>query len=459
MLKNYKFNLKQTLKNLGVEQVYFCSGARNASLLNEFAEFEVTHMFQEEQASFMALGSCKITDKPVVVCTTSGTAVAQCLPAVIEAYHTHQKLIIISADRPLRLKGSWAPQTIEQTGLFSHFVRTEINSNTEEKNEDIQFPLHINIHIDDASIDIPEATVIDINSQEFWSIYAKAKHPVFLYSDHKVHTELLNFIENSGDDLFAEVLSPKGAKNMATINYEFELVKKLKEHTFDLVVKIGPTPISKVWRLLDNTFPDIPIVSLSVDPVGLGRGFRLKETLKDFPQINQKKNGKVGETFELGELCQKFPLSEFSFHQKIYQSVGKQDLIFLGNSMPIRYADFFKNRQNEFFASRGASGIDGQIATAIGMARQTTRMVHLIIGDLTFLYDFSSLINLLPPNLKIHVINNRGGRIFERIKMPKEILNVHDLPLEKYIHELPCRNQITVYTCDNEQTRRAWESL
>ena len=108
--------------------------------------------------------------------------------------------------------------------------------------------------------------------------------------------------------------------------------------------------------------------------------------------------------------------------------------------------------QFEFVASRGANGIDGQISTAAGIARTTSKTVHCIIGDLTFIYDFNRLFFYLPSNLKIHVVDNRGGRIFERVNTDKRMYLEHEIELKKY-----CPVDVNFIYPNNIETNKFWD--
>lgn len=123
-------SLLTKLADLGVCDVVVCAGARNSPLvavLDRTIGFRVHSFFEERSAAFFALGRARREQTPAAVITTSGTAAAQLLPAAIEAFHTGVPLILITADRPRRLRGTGAPQTIDQTGLFAKFVETEVD--------------------------------------------------------------------------------------------------------------------------------------------------------------------------------------------------------------------------------------------------------------------------------------------------------------------------------------------
>jgi 2-succinyl-5-enolpyruvyl-6-hydroxy-3-cyclohexene-1-carboxylate synthase len=110
--------------------------------------------------------------------------------------------------------------------------------------------------------------------------------------------------------------------------------------------------------------------------------------------------------------------SDLSVTAKFLQNIPKQSILFLGNSMPIRYAlwlsEISSGKQLDIYTNRGTSGIDGCLSTAIGIAdAQPEKQVFVLIGDMGFLYDRNAFwTNKIPDNLKVLVLNNGGGNIF-----------------------------------------------
>lgn len=130
----------------GVTDVCVCAGSRNSPLLvvlGARADVRLFSFVDERSAAFFALGRAKALDAPVAVVTTSGTAAAELLPAAIEAHYSGIPLILITADRPARFRGTGAPQSIEQEGLFGVYAETSMETWTRKR------PLHINIAFDE----------------------------------------------------------------------------------------------------------------------------------------------------------------------------------------------------------------------------------------------------------------------------------------------------------------------
>ena len=90
--------------------------------------------------------------------------------------------------------------------------------------------------------------------------------------------------------------------------------------------------------------------------------------------------------------------------------------------MPVRYVSYLLNNEltkTTLYANRGTSGIDGSTSTAVGHALTVSEDVYLITGDIAFFYDINGLFNTaLPANLKIIILNNSSGGIFEMIEGP-----------------------------------------
>jgi 2-succinyl-5-enolpyruvyl-6-hydroxy-3-cyclohexene-1-carboxylate synthase len=129
----------------GANEFCVCAGSRNAPLLAALGDSgaRLFSFVDERSATFFALGRSKQHGNPVAIVTTSGTAVAEMLPGAIEAYYSGVPLILISADRPARFRGTGAPQSIEQLGIFGVYAETSLESWSRSR------PLHLNIEFDE----------------------------------------------------------------------------------------------------------------------------------------------------------------------------------------------------------------------------------------------------------------------------------------------------------------------
>jgi len=135
--------------------------------------------------------------------------------------------------------------------------------------------------------------------------------------------------------------------------------------------------------------------------------------------------------------------NEAFFSVNLLDKIKQDSNLFVSSSMPIRYLDQFA-KTNKYtitiFANRGASGIDGIISTAIGMALQDKKPSIVLIGDLAFLYDSSALMLLssLKTGMLIVIINNQGGGIFNLLPIAsdKKVLDIVTTPHKVNIEDL-----------------------
>lgn len=123
----------KTLINYGVQHICIAPGSRSTPLTLEAARLQDANLatchthFDERGLGFFALGLAKAQKKPVAIIVTSGTAVANLYPAIVEAYQTQTNLIVLSADRPLELIECGANQAIPQEGMFAHYPIAKVN--------------------------------------------------------------------------------------------------------------------------------------------------------------------------------------------------------------------------------------------------------------------------------------------------------------------------------------------
>ena len=238
--------------------VFFCSGARNHKLLDLFPTEITTFEVDERVASFKALGLSKDLNRPVVICTTSGTAVSECLSAMIEAFYSEVSLVLVSADRPKELHGTGAPQTIDHEIITRNYRREYIELNFDVfKNFNYQghkFPLHVNVLIRSKD----EVEFLN-EAQEYFDFSAFLKlykSPLFLFSH--APSDMRKLIERFSEykiPFYAETLSQ--CHELSPIRTEKKLLSLLRDGSFDSVVRIGHTPLSKCWRIIESL--NIPV--------------------------------------------------------------------------------------------------------------------------------------------------------------------------------------------------------
>jgi 2-succinyl-5-enolpyruvyl-6-hydroxy-3-cyclohexene-1-carboxylate synthase len=146
--------------------------------------------------------------------------------------------------------------------------------------------------------------------------------------------------------------------------------------------------------------------------------------MSDYAQTWRQINDQARQ--QLFRLLEASPFGEFRAVQQVIEALPLQSHLQIGNSMPIRYANFTGVHPDHapvtVNANRGASGIDGCVSTAVGAAWTTSTLTTLIVGDLAFFYDRNGLWQrALPPTLRIVLLNNHGGGIFDIIEGPNRL--------------------------------------
>jgi 2-succinyl-5-enolpyruvyl-6-hydroxy-3-cyclohexene-1-carboxylate synthase len=146
-----KFMAEQILleaSRVGVQEYCFCPGNRNSPFV-PLIKSKTYYWHEERSAAFFAIGRARLTERPVGIIVTSGTAAGELLPAAMEVYYSGVPLLLITADRPRRYRGSGAPQSAEQVGLFGQYATFSLDLAGEEpctlSGWNLVSPAHINV--------------------------------------------------------------------------------------------------------------------------------------------------------------------------------------------------------------------------------------------------------------------------------------------------------------------------
>ena len=440
------------LARLGVAEVCVAAGARNAPIISALVECEGVKrwsFFEERCAAFFALGRIMTDRAPVAVLTTSGTAAAELLPAVIEAYYQGLPLVLVTADRPRRFRGSGAPQAIEQKDLFGPYVSACIDV---EQGASVAWPtrvtdrpLHINVCLDEP-LEV-EHSGIDFLSHHPQKPLKPAKLPDFILSGEATAVlacglhpaearEAAPILAKLGLPVLAEATSNLWQRWPESPQLEHLLVPAAEVHlrAMDIrqVIRIGGIPSSRWWRDLENR-PEVWVTNISrLSFPGLAR----KEQVQTLPWHAMEELAKRTlrpavfghDKKPLGSRFAEFPRSEPAWMREILSHLKPHDRVFIGNSLPIREMNLalgLPDQGVEFFANRGANGIDGLVSTWLG-ASASSRCSWLVVGDLSAMYDLAApwIMPQLPQgNRRLVVINNQGGKIFSHVKSLRSLSN------------------------------------
>lgn len=432
----------EALALAGVRTIVFSPGSRNAPLIiaaEALGCFDMQVLGDERSAAFNALGRSLVTGNPVAVCCTSGSALANYYPAVLEAYHAHVPLIVLSADRPEDRINKGEGQTCVQRDFYEPHVAASIQLDQQadytEAREALHYamqamnfemrPIHINLAFDEPLYDqgpAPTAMHWEITSD----IFAKHGLPESIASpDFKgfesvavvagqlqpTESAMVRALLNEGVawTLFADPMSGL-LDHPSTAPME-----ALLQARPDAVVSIGGQWINKkpkqYLRSLGiqkhvhvDTFQCWDVLDANVEHVRFSPNFLQRwKSAMNFIQVPQNKRPEVA-----------LPWSDADAFRGIVDHLDASSVLHLGNSSVARYFNYFPKRL-ALYGNRGVAGIDGSLSTAVGAALADPMRKHtVILGDQSFLYDHNALYaQELPQNLTICVLNNGIGGIFD----------------------------------------------
>jgi 2-succinyl-5-enolpyruvyl-6-hydroxy-3-cyclohexene-1-carboxylate synthase len=441
----------------GVHEFCLCPGARNSlfvTLLEANEALKTYTFYEERSAAFFALGLARQTKKGVAVITTSGTAAGELLPAVMEAHYLGVPLVLVTADRPRRYRGTGAPQTAEQVDLYKSYVSYSQDVAGEEtcdlSNWLGKSPLHLNVCLEDprskASVitfEEPEVNTLD----EFLS---SVSCPLVVVSalDTEDRESVIIFLIKLNCPVILEGISglrdePRlSALQIKQTDYLLN-TSKCHGYLIDGVLRIGGIPTLSLWRNLEVMHSEIKVFSISPLPFkGLNFGSLIQCDISKFfksyrlpIRFESPKNWLEADIkwySRLVTLYEEIPTASPSIMHRLSKLIPANAHVYLGNSLPIREWDLAATYENKNFqvkASRGLNGIDGQMSTFFGLSTKD-RPNFAILGDLTTLYDMAApwILPQIPEiTATVIVINNGGGKIFTRMFTSEIFQNNHDL--------------------------------
>jgi len=468
------------LCELGLKRAVISPGSRSTPLtlaLSSIKKIDKITVLDERSAAFMALGMAKSSSEPVVLVCTSGTAVANYFPAVIEAKQSGIPLIVLTADRPPSLQKIGASQSIIQDNIFGKYPVFSFNPglpSNDKKDisrlvaaaEQSYFfskercgPVHINFpfrkplepepafytqleqeneqYLGTAGTEkaVKLQQQVEINDS-IWSDIISAERPVIVVGPAHPKQNL-NFIPSLAARLQAPVLAEPGS-GLPSHNHiidGFDGFLRSKENyenlNADLILRFGRQPVSKaVNQYLEYTKNNAQYVFHEPDfwsdeTLSASKYIPLKGVLK-IPEISGSASKDWLEKWT--NISRKFTdyrasqLDEtsltdglvFSEVQKHFQT---NHFVMLSNSFPVRDMMLFNSYHQSCFVNRGASGIDGILSTTLGISAESGKPGVLFIGDLAFLHDSNALqqAHRVKKPLLVVLLNNGGGTIFRML--------------------------------------------
>lgn len=489
--------LVQALAALGVRDVVLAPGSRSAPLAYALADAAAAHRpehapalrlhvrVDERVAGFLALGLARAAresghPRPVAVVTTSGTAVANLHPAVLEAHHAGLPLLLLTADRPHELRGTGANQTTVQAGLFGAAVRLalDVPAPTGRPGEDRDLrhlagravaaalgtrtadpgPVQLDLAYrepltpDTAAWPEPGTTAL---AEVLSATAAVADRPVppgpvVVVAGDGAGEQARRLAEAAGWPLLAEPSSGARSGPQAIGTYRLLLGRPELGGRIRSVVLFGrPTLSRPVSALLAREDVQLTVIApTGADWPDAGRAADLvlpavppnwwqpagdPQWTADWQHADARAVAALDTELALLDAVDELAAEAFGTASgaglpgpvaaaAVTAATRPGDVLVLGSSNPIRDADLMARWSEPVtvLANRGLAGIDGTISTASGVALGLPgRRVRALMGDLTFLHDAGGLLHLdaeQRPDLQVVVMNDGGGSIFATLE-------------------------------------------
>lgn len=440
----------------GVRDVVVSPGSRSAPFAYAVAGAEEAgwlraHVRLDERgAGFMAVGLARAAHRggaprPVAVVTTSGTAVANLHPAVLEASHSGLPLVLVTADRPHEFRGTGANQTTTQSGIFGPAVRaaldlpagvpaaavpghvTRLVAAALGTISNDPGPVHLNVALREplAPPDrwvpgrLPAGVPVTPPAPPPPLTLAAGLRTVVVAGDG-AGAAAAAVARAGGWPLLAEPTS--GARLPgAIVHYQALLAAGLGERAERVVVFGHPTLSRPVSALLARADAEVVVVGAGprwTDVAGVATAVA-GAVAPEPPAASDRRWAEAWQRADADLEDGWEPSGLEGAARLLWGTAGAAPLV-LGSSNVVRAVDMAaRPAPVRAHANRGLAGIDGTLATAIGLAAGVGTPVRAVVGDLTFLHDAGSLARgATEPavDLQVVVLNDGGGGIFASLE-------------------------------------------
>jgi 2-succinyl-5-enolpyruvyl-6-hydroxy-3-cyclohexene-1-carboxylate synthase len=447
----------------GIHDVVLAPGARSAPLAYECFEADRIGLLRlhvrvdERTAGFLGLGIAKGSGAPAAVLTTSGTAAANLHPAVLEAWHSHVPLVVITASRPRSLINSGSNQTTDQDQLFGRHVRAYAGLSDEVLDHRtwrfemarimtaatglrtrMPGPVQLNVEFSEPLLPAefawpppaPELVITAAKNSPEPRTLSDGAQTVIVAGDcpPELGGTVADVAVRAGVPLMAEPSSNARRGEAALSTYRLLLSSTLAEEIERVVVFGRPTLSRPVGRLLARDDLELVMVSAYPDWVDPGRAASLVTDAVRLPDAGDRswfeawREADMTVRRRLDALLATQPyLTGPALAAIVWAALSAGDVLFAGSSSPIRDLDLapIESVSPLVYANRGLSGIDGNVSTAAGIALALERPTHALLGDLTALHDATGLVigrSEPRPDLRVVVANDDGGSLFATLE-------------------------------------------
>ncbi len=466
----------------GMRHACISPGSRSTPIalaLARHPDVEVHVHLDERASAFFALGISKATGALVAVACTSGTAAANFYPAVVEASQARVPMVVLTADRPPRLRGTGANQTIDQVELYGKYVRLFVDAPVpaeDEASADLwrgigrqavsaaagvtRGPVHVNLPFEEPltpehALSPPTSVEIvarmsptgpmrraDLNRAD--REFATDRGVILIGSMPEAPRKVSALGHHLGWPILAEPISQVRVPGVLTAGQALLSSEAfMQAMSPEVVLQVGATPTTRAAQRLALDVGQLVVVDVHYpDPDPEGRSWRLEIDPEVFAEAlldrfeARPTNPWAERWFQADAVARRTIDDLYHSWDEPYEGRIARDLaaglfdgatLVVGSSMPIRDLDYSMAPRDglRVLANRGASGIDGFVSTVLGVAA-TGASTYALCGDLTLLHDAGSLLWSAQRGLDaVFVVpNNVGGAVFSFL--PQRALPEHE---------------------------------
>ena len=499
--------LLQALRALGLRRLVLCPGSRSGPLavaagLLVPGGLQLLTAVDERSAAFLALGLGRADGVPAALITTSGTAVANLLPAVVEADMGAVPLLLLTADRPARLKGCGANQTVNQEDFLKASCRLVESADPEglatmpapaiaalaRRAWDAcggapLGPVHLNLPLEEplhadaavlarlqrlAAEPVPlrrasgatSCSVIRQLGPDPWTVLDPDGAGVVVAGPWRGTADqlppfaaaLLRWQQRTGWPVLADALSGlRGWPGLELVHaYDLLLAEPPAGLAAPQLLRLGPMPASRRLQqwIAQSTGPQLLIAEQDPRNLDASRTATLRWAgglaawLEAWPNgalpadASPAARGLAGRWLAADQRAQNAldgalpvagPANEPALARSLSRLLPPGLPLMLASSSPVRDWESFSGADaahRPVFGFRGASGIDGTLSIACGLALALGSLV-LLSGDLALLHDsngwlWAQQLRAQGVRLTVIVVENGGGGIFEQLPIRPE---------------------------------------
>ncbi len=449
----------------GLRHAIIAPGSRSTPMALAFSSCpELTvHVFHDERsAAFAALGVALSSGEPAALLCTSGTAATHFHAAVVEAHQSGVPMLVLTANRPPELQGVGAPQTINQTNLYGdavHWFHDPGVANDDQRGTwrwiastawsmatgPLPGPVHLDLPFREPLVgavgELPDVALFDQLSaapavvDPLVELLGEARGVIVAGAGVDDPAAVNALAVASGWPVLADPLSGCQTLDNAVLRFDALLRDDgfAAAHSPAAVLQLGKPPASKV---LGQWLAASGAAHVAVSPVGLVCDPNLVGAMQVHAPIGQLcaalletarardaqwldewlRVDRIARDVVESSLDAERDLSEPGIARAVTAAIPSGGQLVVASSMPVRDVEWFGTPRGDItvHSNRGANGIDGVIATAIGVAIGSGAPTTVLLGDVAFCHDSSSLTALVGRglDLKIVVTDNDGGAIF-----------------------------------------------